>query len=115
MAYDELLAGRVRDALARDGEVASERRMFGGLAFLVHGHLAVSASSRGGLLVRIDPADVETLTRSPHVRRFEMRGREMDGWLHVEAAAAATDDELRRWVGIGLRHARSLPPEPESS
>ncbi len=89
----------------------TEKRMFGGLAFLVGGHLAVSASSKGGALVRADPARTKSLLDPPRVRRFEMRGREMDGWLHVEAAALRTDDELRVWVDQGLTYARALPPK----
>ena len=111
MAYDEQLAERVRSAV--EGEPAlTERRMFGGLAFLVHGNMAVSASGQGGLLLRVDPARTEALVDHDHVRRFEMRGREMDGWLHVDVEAVATDEELRRWVEHGLTYARSLPPKP---
>ncbi len=85
--------------------------MFGGLAFFVHGNMAVSASSKGGLLLRIDPADSESLLREPHAHRFEMRGRQMDGWLRVDAAALGTDEELQRWVNHGVTCARSLPPK----
>jgi len=109
MAYDEELAHRIR-SIVGDEPGVSERRMFGGLAFLVHGSMAVSASGQGGLLVRVDPAGTETLVAPPHVRRFEMRGREMDGWLRVDRAAVEADEELRRWVEIGLGYARSLPP-----
>ena len=108
MAYDEQLAERIRDAV--DGEPGlSEKRMFGGLAFLVHGNMAVAASSQGGLLLRIDPADAESLTSRPQARRFEMRGREMDGWLRVGSEALGADDELSSWVDVGLAYARSLP------
>ncbi len=69
------------------------------------------ASSKGGLLLRIDPAQSESLVSEPHVRRFEMRGREMDGWLHVDADAIEIDDDLRRWVSHGVTYARSLPPK----
>jgi TfoX/Sxy family transcriptional regulator of competence genes len=109
MAYDEQLAERIRDVI--EGEPLSEKRMFGGLAFLVNGNMAVAASGEGGILVRIDPADAESLTQDPHVRRMEMRGREMDGWLRVDPPALATDDQLRRWVDRGLAYARSLPPK----
>lgn len=109
MAYDEELAGRVR-ALVRDEPDTSEKRMFGGLAFLVHGHLAVSVSSGGGLLLRIDPDQAESLVNPPQVRRFEMHGREMNGWLRVDVEALGTDEELRRWTAHGLAYARSLPP-----
>jgi hypothetical protein len=83
--------------------------MFGGLAFLIQGNMAVSASSQGGLLLRVDPAETESLVSEPQVRRFEMRGREMDGWLRVDAEAIGTDDDLRRWVSHGVNYARSLP------
>jgi hypothetical protein len=72
--------------------------MFGGLAFLIHGNIAVSASGHGGLLLRVDPAKTESLVSEPQVGRFEMRGREMDSWLRVDADAIEGDDDLRRWV-----------------
>ncbi len=108
MAYDEELATRVRFVLQPEPGL-SERRMFGGLAFLIDGNMAVSASSKGGLMVRVDPSHTESLIDEPDVRRFEMRGREMDGWLHLAAEAIETDDELQHWVSRGLAHARSLP------
>ncbi len=83
--------------------------MFGGLAFLINGNMAVSSSSKGGLLLRVDPAESGSLVSEPHVRRFEMRGREMDGWLRVEVEEVETDDALRRWVSHGVAYARSLP------
>lgn len=110
MAYDVALADRIREVVQAESGV-TERRMFGGLTFLVHGNMAVSASSKGGLLLRIDPADSESLLRAPHAHRFEMRGRHMDGWLRVDAAALGTDDELQRWVSHGVTYARSLPPK----
>ncbi len=110
MAYDEELAGRIRKVIQAEPDL-SEMRMFGGLAFLVHGNMAVSASSQGGLLLRIDPAAAESLVSHEHVRRFTMRGREMDGWLHVDAEALETDDELVHWLGYGLAYARSLAPK----
>jgi hypothetical protein len=110
MAYDEDLEARVRDAVAGEPGL-SEQRMFGGLAFLVHRNMAVAASGQGGLLLRVDPADSEALTREPHVERFEMRGRAMDGWLHVGVDAVATEPDLQRWVDVGLAYARSLPPK----
>jgi hypothetical protein len=85
--------------------------MFGGLAFLIDEKMAVSASSQGGLLLRIDPTLTESLVSKPHIRRFEMRGREMDGWLRVDTDVLETDEELRRWVGRGVSYARSLPPK----
>jgi TfoX/Sxy family transcriptional regulator of competence genes len=110
MAYDEELADRIRDVVQGEPGL-SEKRMFGGLAFLVHGNMAVSASSQGGLLLRIDPAQAESLVDQQHVRRFEMRGREMDGWLRVDVELLGTDEELRRWVNHGLTYARSLAPK----
>ena len=108
MAFDAALADRIRD-LVQGEPGLSEKRMFGGLAFLVQGNMAVAASSQGGLLLRIDPADAESLISRPHARRFEMRGREMDGWLRVDSEALAADDELSGWVEVGLAYARSLP------
>jgi TfoX/Sxy family transcriptional regulator of competence genes len=108
MAYDEQLAERIREAVAGEDGL-SEQRMFGGLAFLVHGNMAVAASGQGGMMLRIDPADAETHTRHEHVSRMVMRGREMDGWLRVGGAALGSDQELQRWVDIGLTHAQSLP------
>lgn len=109
MAYDEELAERVR-AIAQGTDGLSEKRMFGGLAFLVNGNLAAGASGQGGLLLRVDPAQTEELIGQPRARRFEMRGREMNGWLHVDTDAAMTDDELAAWVQRGLTYAQSLPP-----
>jgi hypothetical protein len=108
MAYDEDLADRIRQLVGAQPGV-TERRMFGGLAFLVGGHLAVSASGRGGLLLPVDPAGTESMVGGPHVRRFVMRGREMDGWLHVHPDGVTTDRQLRRWVAHGVAYAGSLP------
>jgi TfoX/Sxy family transcriptional regulator of competence genes len=108
MAYDEDLANRIRELMAGEAGV-TEKRMFGGLAFLVGGNMAVAASGQGGLMVRIDPTDADVLTEDPHARRMEMRGREMDGWLRVDAAGAEPAEELQRWVATGLSYARSLP------
>jgi TfoX/Sxy family transcriptional regulator of competence genes len=109
MAYDERLAERVRQLLADEPGV-TEKRMFGGLAFLVEGRMSVSVSGSGGLLLRVDPAEEDHLLAEPHVRRVEMRGRSMTGWLHVLPEAAGTDDELERWTRLGVDRARSLPP-----
>src|SRR3954447_24482890 len=110
MAFDPDLADRLRELLASDPDV-SEKRMFGGLAFLVHGNMAVSASGQGGLLLRIDPADADALVDGQLVDRMEMRGRPMDGWLRVHEGAVETEVSLGRWVGRGLAYARSLPPK----
>lgn len=108
MAYDVDLADRIRECISGEPGL-TEKRMFGGLAFLVGGNMAVSASSQGGLLLRVDPTETESLVREPHVSRFVMRGREMDGWLRIDAEAVEGDDDLRRWVDRGVAYARSLP------
>ena len=110
MAYDERLADRIRELLPDDVEVA-EMKMFGGLAFLVGGNMAVAASGQGGMMLRIDPAEADELVDDVHVHRMEMRGRAMDGWLRVDDAAVASDEELGRWVAHGVGYARSLPPK----
>jgi TfoX/Sxy family transcriptional regulator of competence genes len=89
----------------------SERRMFGGLAFLVNGHMAVSVSRQGGLMVRFDPSEGDALLRRAHVRPFEMRGRELAGWLRVDDEGLRTKRQLEGWVTRGLGYARSLPPK----
>ncbi|WP_299447018.1 TfoX/Sxy family protein [uncultured Phycicoccus sp.] len=109
MAYDQVLAERIRGVVQGERDL-TEQRMFGGLAFLVHGSMAVAASGEGGLMLRCDPAETEALLDPPRVRRVEMRGREMDGWLRVSDEAVAADEDLRRWVTVGLEYARSLPP-----
>ncbi len=110
MAYDKELGSRVAKILQGEPGL-TERRMFGGLAFLIHGNMAVSASAKRGLMLRVDPTQTESLIDEPHVRRVEMRGREMDGWLRVDAEALETDDALRRWVSRGVARARSLAPK----
>lgn len=110
MTYDERLAGRVREHV-RDEPGVTERRMFGGLAFLVGGHLAVSASGRGGLLLRVDPDRTDDLLAEPVTSPFVMRGREMAGWLHVDLDGEAPEPQLARWVGTGIAYARTLPPK----
>jgi TfoX/Sxy family transcriptional regulator of competence genes len=110
MAYDEDLAARIR-VLIGDEPNVSEMRMFGGLAFLVGGNMAVAASGQGGLMVRVDPAETDELLALPHAREFEMRGRSMAGWLRVDDDGVRTDEELAPWVERGLAYARSLPPK----
>jgi hypothetical protein len=110
MTYDEELADRVRTAV-EDEPGLSEKRMFGGLAFLIDGHMAVATSGKGGLLLRCDPAETDALVDPPHIGRFVMRGREMNGWLRVDPEAVANDDALRRWIGRGVTYARQLPPK----
>ena len=110
MAYDEDLADRIRRLIA-DEEGVTEQRMFGGLAFLIGGNMSVAASGQGGLLVRVDPDEGETLLAEPHVHPMEMRGRSMSGWLRVGTDAVQTRDELDPWVRRGVAYARSLPPK----
>jgi hypothetical protein len=110
MAYDEALATRIRELVTEEPGL-TEQRMFGGLAFLIHGNMAVSASSAGGLLLRVPPEQTAELARRPHAQRFAMRGREMDGWLRVDEAGLGTERELEKWVSLGVTYARRLPPK----
>lgn len=109
MAYDEELAARVR-ALIGDEPAVTEKRMFGGLAFLVGGNMSVTVSGGdGGLLVRGEPDEIDALRDAPGVDPFVMRDRQMDGWLRVAASAVATDEALRPWVERSVAFARKLP------
>jgi TfoX/Sxy family transcriptional regulator of competence genes len=110
MAYDEDLANRIRELMAGEHGV-TEKKMFGGLAFLIGGNMSVSASGQGGLMVRVAPDDTEALVAKPHVSRLVMRGREMDGWLRVAAEGVRTKRQLEPWVKAGVAFARSLPPK----
>lgn len=110
MTHDEELADRVREVLA-DEEGLTERRMFGGLGFMLDGHMVAAASSTGGLLLRIDPARAQELVDGRGVDRFQMRGREMDGWLDVDREVVAEDEALARWLAHGVAFVRSLPPK----
>ena len=110
MPYDEALADRIRTLLG-DRTDLKEKKMFGGLAFLVRGHMAISASGQGGVLVHADPAQSDELTAGGKAAVAVMQGREMPGWLRVAAEQLATDDDLAPWVEIGLGYARSLPPK----
>jgi TfoX/Sxy family transcriptional regulator of competence genes len=110
MAYDEELADRIRALVAAEGGV-TEQKMFGGLAFLVDGNMAVAASGQGGLLVRVDPGQSERLISSSNARMMEMRGREMPGWLRISAEDVRTRRQLSTWVDRGVSFARSLPPK----
>jgi hypothetical protein len=110
MAYDTELANRIRELLARQVGV-DEKAMFGGLAFLIHGHMAVAVSSTGGLMVRIPPEETDTLLRRAHVSPMVMAGRETRGWLRVDAEGVKTMRQLRSWVTKGAVYARTLPPK----
>jgi TfoX/Sxy family transcriptional regulator of competence genes len=108
VAYDEDLANRIRELLA-DQSGVTEKKMFGGLAFLIGGNMAVSASGQGGLLLRVDPDETGALLAKPHAQPFEMRGRAMQGWLRVDAEGVKTKRQLEPWVKRGVAYARSLP------
>jgi TfoX/Sxy family transcriptional regulator of competence genes len=110
VAYDEDLANRIRELMAGAPGV-TEKKMFGGLAFLVGGHMAVSASGQGGLMVRVEPEQSDDLIAEPHARLFEMRGRAMQGWLRVDPEGVRTQGQLAPWVTRGVAYARSLPPK----
>ena len=110
MAYDEDLANRIRELMAGEAGV-TEKKMFGGLAFLIGGNMSVAASGQGGLMVRVDPDETEALVARPHARPFEMRGRQMDGWLRVDDDGVRTKRQLEPWVKRGVAYARSLPPK----
>jgi TfoX/Sxy family transcriptional regulator of competence genes len=108
MAYDEELADRIRE-LVGDEPQLTEQKMFGGLAFLIGGNMAIGASGQGGVLVRVDPEESDRLVATTSARPMEMRGREMRGWLRVEADEVSTKRELAKWVKLGTAYARSLP------
>jgi TfoX/Sxy family transcriptional regulator of competence genes len=110
MAFDEDLANRVRELISGEPDM-TEQRMFGGLAFLIAGNMSVAASGQGGLMVRVEPEETEALLAKPHARPFEMRGREMKGWLRVDAEGVRTKRQLEPWVKRGVAYARSLPPK----
>jgi TfoX/Sxy family transcriptional regulator of competence genes len=110
VAYDEQLAQRVRQLLA-DTAGVTERKMFGGLAFLIEGHMAVVASGRGGLMVRVGPDLVEELVLTTSARFAEMRGRQMRGWLRLDSDQVRHPRQLTKWVEIGTEFAAALPPK----
>jgi TfoX/Sxy family transcriptional regulator of competence genes len=108
VAYDEELADRIRELVAGEPEL-TEQKMFGGLAFLIGGNMAVAASGQGGALVRVDPAESDTLVATTSARPMEMRGRQMQGWLRVDSDDLRTERQLAKWVERGTTYARSLP------
>jgi TfoX/Sxy family transcriptional regulator of competence genes len=108
MAYDEELANRIREQLAGESGL-TEQKMFGGLAFLIGGNMAIGASGQGGLLVRADPAESDRLVETTPAELMEMRGKQMRGWLRVGAEHVRTKRELAKWVELGANYARSLP------
>lgn len=110
MAYDQDLANRIRELIAGEDGL-TEKAMFGGLAFLIHGNMSVSASGQGGLLLRVPPEETDALAAKPHAAPFVMRGREMQGWLRVDPEGIKTKAQLERWVARGVDFARTLPPK----
>ncbi|MBV8966712.1 MAG: TfoX/Sxy family protein [Mycobacteriaceae bacterium] len=110
MAYDEDLADRIRELLSGEKGL-EEKRMFGGLAFLVNGNMAVAASGQGGLLVRVRPDDTEKLADGKHVTAMVMAGREARGWLRVATDGVKTKRQLQTWVARGVGYARVLEPK----
>ena len=108
MAYDEQLAERIRALIGNDPDL-TEKKMFGGLAFLIRGNMAVAASGQGGVLARVDPDDSDALVASTSAYPMEMRGRQMQGWLRVDADDLREDGALAEWVERGTSFARSLP------
>lgn len=110
MAYDEELAERVREQLQEQPRL-TERRMFGGLAFMVQGHMAVVVSGREqGLMLRCQPERTAALLEKPGTRATVMRGRALEGWIDLDAAAVDDDGALAQWVGVAVAYALSLPP-----
>jgi TfoX/Sxy family transcriptional regulator of competence genes len=110
MAYDADLAERIRALVALERGL-SEKKMFGGLAFLVGGNMAIAASGQGGILVRVDPDDSDRLVATTKASPAVMRGRPMPGWLRVASEDVRTKPQLARWVKLGTAYARSLPPK----
>ena len=108
MAYDEDLGDRIRAIRAGRARLA-EKRMFGGLAFLINGNMAVSASGQGGMLLRVDPADTAALVQRPGASRFEMRGGKWTAGYRIDTTGLTTKRQLASWISLGVRYARSLP------
>ena len=110
MAYDEELADRIRELIGAEADL-TEQKMFGGLAFLIGGNMAVAASGQGGVRVRVDPSQSDRLVETSKARPMVMRGRAMQGWLRVASEDVRTKRQLARWVTLGTTYARSLPPK----
>jgi len=110
MAYDENLANRVRELVSAE-KTLTEQRMFGGLAMMVNGNMAVAVRGKGGLLVRLDPSASEAVLKEPGAAEMVMRGKAMPGWIVVDESACAKAGGLKRWVKRGITFARGLPPK----
>ncbi len=111
MSYDENLAERIRELIGPEAR-AQEKKMFGGLAFLIGGNMAIAASGQGGVLVRVDPAESDKLVDTTHATVAVMRGRPMQGWLRVAPEHVRTNAQLRKWVNLGATYAGSMPRKP---
>jgi TfoX/Sxy family transcriptional regulator of competence genes len=110
MAYDEELGDRIR-ALLHDRPGLTEKKMFGGLGFMIGGNMAIAASGQGGILVRVDPEEADGLVATTAAEPMEMRGRHMSGWLRVDTGDVTEDGALSEWVERGTAYAASLPPK----
>jgi TfoX N-terminal domain len=108
VAYDEDLADRIRELVSGESGL-TEQKMFGGLAFLIGGNMAVAASGQGGILVRVEPGQSDMLVATTNARLMEMRGRSMQGWLRVDPEDVRTKGQLAKWVELGTAYAGSLP------
>ncbi|WP_216897770.1 TfoX/Sxy family protein [Nocardia alni] len=111
MAYDEELAERIRDLLGPTLPEMAEKKMFGGLGFMVGGNMALAASGRGGLMVRVDPEEAESLIDGESVSPMVMGGRQMNNWLQVTLGVVEDDAALQEWIERGVAYARTLPPK----
>jgi TfoX/Sxy family transcriptional regulator of competence genes len=110
VGYNEDLADRIRELVSAEAGL-TEKKMFGGLAFLIGGNMAIAASGQGGIMVRVDPAKSPSLVKATHAYVAEMRGRAMDGWLRVDSEHVLTKSQLAKWAKLGVNYARSLPPK----
>jgi len=112
VAYDEDLADRIREIIGAERRLR-EKKMFGGLAFLVGGNMAIAASGQGGVLVRVDPEKADHLIDTTKAEVAVMRNRPMSGWLRVAPDDIVTKRQLTKWVNLGLSCARNLPEKPK--
>ena len=109
MAYDEKLATRLRDALTGQAGL-TERKMFGGYAFMVNGNMCVGVHGND-MIVRLDPAETDRALEQQHTRVFDLSGRPMKGWILVDGTGIAADEDLKRWIDVARAYAKSLPPK----
>jgi TfoX/Sxy family transcriptional regulator of competence genes len=109
MAYDEVLAGRMRSNLERYPEIV-EKKMFGGIGFLLHGNMACGVN-KGDLIIRVGPDSYAQALEQPHTRPFDMTGKPMTGWIVVEPQGYREDEDLASWIDHGINYAQTLPPK----